>query len=172
MSKKTTNTIDHLLDAHTDINLTIELYKGFSYDEKQKFIKSNDGMVFFRKIRYSPLFKGLPAQTARLVDILGGTYNGGTHSREGQLAEEFPTAQHKEEPPAIFEHKSLNPSHVENCITVSSTEPADIWLPRMALMKHFKASGASIDKALDGAVTTGRVAALDGGNDRYYAMSY
>ena len=95
MGKTEQKTIDYTLDQNTDINLTIELYKGMNYTDKEKFIKSNDGMVFFREIRYSPLFKGLPAQTARLVDILGGTYNGGTHSREGQLAEQFQTAQTK-----------------------------------------------------------------------------
>lgn len=156
---------DYKLSPTDDLVLTMEIYKSFSYEDKQKFIASQDGEIFFRKIRYSPLFKGLPSTTARLVDILAGTAQGGYYAREGEL-EGAPA-----EDISLFDDKRLNQQHVESCIMASVTEPHEGWISRTDLMKKFKSSGESIEAALTDALQDGRIAKIVSGGECYYAMA-
>jgi hypothetical protein len=152
-----------------DINLTMEIYKSFSYEDKQKFIDSQDGQVFFRKIRYSPLFKSLPSTTGRLVDMLAGTYQGGYYAREGEL-EGAPADPVPQEPLSLFNDKPLNSQHVESQIMASVTEPEQGWITRTSLMRQFKCSAESIEAALKDAIEAGRIAKVVGGGEAHYAM--
>jgi hypothetical protein len=153
------------LDTSTDILLTFEIYKSFSYDEKEKFLKSQDGEVFFRKIRFSPMFKSLPASTARLVDILAGTAQTGYFSREGKLggspAEEIESA--------VFPDKRLMSNVVESAIQASINDPPEYWIKSSDLTRMFKASPESIDAALKDSLDDGRIAKGTYANEAIYA---
>ena len=152
-----------------DINLTMAIYKSFSYDEKQKFIDSQDGQVFFRKIRYSPLFKSLPSTSARTVDMLAGTYQGHAYSKDGQL--DGCVAEPMPENPSFFEDKRLINNEVESRIMASVTEPHEGWIARTNLMREFKCSAESIEAALKDGIEAGRIAKVVGGGEAHYAMA-
>lgn len=158
---------EYQLSQNDDVNLTIELYKSFSYTDKQKFINSQDGQVFFRKIRYSTLYKGIPSGAARLVDILARTDQGGYYTREGELQ----GALADPEDYSFFDDKQLNGQHVESCIMANVTEPQEGWVSRSTLMRRFKASAESIEGALQDGLEVGRIAKVVGSDECYYAMA-
>lgn len=161
---------ENTLSQHDDILLTYAIYKSFSYEDKQKFIDSQDGQVFFRKIRYSPVFKSLPSTSARMVDMLAGTYRGGYYAREGEL-EGAPADPIPQEPISLFNDKPLNSQHVESQIMASVTEPEQGWITRSSLMRQFKCSAESIEAALKDGIEAGRIAKVVGGGEAHYAMA-
>ena len=159
---------DFVLDTNLDIEITSALYANMPYKEREFFAKSADGQIFFRKIKYSPLFKSLPPTTARLVDMLSGTYDAGTYAREGQIDGAQPDPIQKENP-AVYQDKDIFNNVAESMVQASVSEPVDGWTKTTDLMRHFKASPKSIEKALENAVLDGRIAKNVYNNQAVYA---
>lgn len=153
---------DFNLDTQADILLMTEIFKSLSRDEKDRFLNSQDGQVFFRKIRFSPLYKGLPSTTARLVDMLAGTANEGYYDSEDKLSE-------TSEAPSGFQDKRIASNLVENSIQASINDPIEYWVRGSDLMRVFKASAASIEASLHEALEDGRISKGFYNNEIVYA---
>ncbi len=163
------DSVGYTLSAHDDIALTIDLYKAFSYPEKEAFLNSSDGMVFARKIRFSKLAKGLTQKSLRTLDILAGTENAGYWGAEGK--NEGAVAEPVVEDASLYLDKQLQPNNVENSIRASVMDDQAIWTKSSDLMQQFHASAESIDRALEDSLADGRVAKVLYLNEWVYAIS-
>jgi hypothetical protein len=155
---------DFELDTTADLLLTMEIYKSMPDEDKDKFIKSIDGQIFFKKIRFSSFYKALPSTTARLIDMLAGTENTGYYGREGKL-----DGAPADPEPQIFGDKRLSPNQVESMIQASVSDPQDYWIKASELARVFKASTESIDAALKDGQDDGRIVKGMLGNEIVYA---
>jgi hypothetical protein len=159
---------EFVVDTNLDIELTTAIYKGMPYSQRERFAKSADGKLFFRKVKYSPLFKSLPSTTARMVDMLSGTCDPDTYAKEGQIggAHGEPI---QEENPAVYKDKEIFSNVAESMVQASVSEPVDGWTKTTDLMRYFKASPQSVEKSLENAVLDGRIAKSVHNNQTVYA---